>query len=224
MSDGNQLADDVPPEHPDLSVRFLSFRCCSKYCSCSSSCVPRSFSHSPSFSTCQCWRHLLSFNSFCLMNTRQRAIVTESAVPYRKDISLWIRFKLYYVPHAVAEVSQVRLSLARMSPLCTVDIRIRSPLQPHYCTLSKNRKPKIDSRRRYKLYEIYWVWEETIAAAAHGWPSGKTVESNSVDWIVSTLSGEDLPRSKLLVPCDQSSDDIVRSHARDWRVFKYIRK
>lgn len=126
--------------------------------------------------------------------------------------------------HAVAEVSQVRLSLARMSPLCTVDIRIRSPLQPHYCTLSKNRKPKIDSRRRYKLYEIYWVWEETIAAVAHGWPSGKTVESNSVDWIVSTLSGEDLSRSKLLVPCDQSSDDIVRSHARDWRVFKYIRK
>lgn len=95
MSDGNQLADDVP-EQPDLSVRFLSFWCCSKYCSCAPSCS--SLSRSPPFFTRQCRRHLLSFDLLCLMKLSYMPLLLENDA-WENEVLRWIRFKI--VIHAL---------------------------------------------------------------------------------------------------------------------------
>lgn len=135
------------PSSPIYPARFLSFWCCSKYCSCAPSCPSlASFFH---FSLnvediSSAWIRSVSRNSATRRCCRERFLENE--------VLRWIRFKMCYV-HCRG-VSQVWLS-AECRFCARRDTRIRSPLELSYFV--KNRKPKIDSRRRYKLYEIYWV-------------------------------------------------------------------
>lgn len=99
----------------------------------------------------QCRRHLLSLDSLWLMKLSYAPIAAENDA-WKNEVLRWIRFKMCYVHRQ--RVSQVWLS-AECRFCARRGTRIRSPLELSYFV--RNRKPKIDSRRRYKLYEIYWV-------------------------------------------------------------------
>jgi len=70
----------------------------------------------------------------------------------QKDILRWIRFKMYYM----RSPKFFRYDYRRKNVVFVQD-KYTHPFTTSALLLYfvKNRKPKIDSRRRYKLYEIY---------------------------------------------------------------------
>lgn len=96
----------------------------------------------------------LSFDLFCLMKFSNVQSLLQRTTFYNKifctglDLKCIMHTRLPKFLRRKTKLSEQELLL------CVVNIRIRSPLQPS-CFV-KNWKSKIDSRRRYKLYKIYW--------------------------------------------------------------------
>lgn len=150
MSDGNQLADDVLG-HPDLSIRFLSPMLL-KILFLLPFLLFLALSHLFSFPTCQCRRHLL-----CFRYVRETQQCVTNAL--QKDILRWIRFsKCNTCTHGeVSFQNNLRLLLERECHLFENNtfVHDKYPFTTSLLYCVKNRKPKTDSRRSYKLYGIY---------------------------------------------------------------------